>query len=382
MSGKRLLIDASAGFNQGAGIGRYSRCLLGAALPALAQQFAVRVWYASESRARARFHDEAIAAVPGPLKSRVQRSRWSRKRIDQVARLPIDVPMRLLAGPADIAYSPDFTLPGSFGGPGMITIHDVAFEIIPEAYPDGLLSDLRTVVPKTIRRAEVVAVVSRTTRIDVVERYNLDAGRVVVIPNAADERFFDACPLSEDRRSALGIPDDFLLTVGTIEPRKNYETLLRAQAKAFESNGRPLVVVGRPGWHNREVTRLIAEMADRGAVVPLIDAADADLPGLYAGATALAYVPLYEGFGLPVLEAMAAGSAVIASDIPSVKEIAAGFATTVPVRDVDRLAEALSSATRPTEDQRAAFRRAARQYSWQTSGTILTDTLSSLAAKT
>jgi glycosyltransferase involved in cell wall biosynthesis len=382
MSGGRLLIDASAGFNQGAGIGRYARCLLDAALPALAERFDLRLWYASDSGAVARFQDEALAAVPAALKSRVRRSRWSRKRIDQFARLPIDVPMRLLAGPADLAYSPDFTLPGSHDGPGMITVHDVAFEIIPEVYPDGLLSYLRTVVPKSVRRADVVAVVSRTTRIDVVERYNIDPSRVVVIPNAADERFFNAFPLSDDRRSALGVPDDFLLTVGTIEPRKNYLTLLRAQAKSFEPSGRPLVIVGRPGWHNREEMQLIAEMADRGAVVPLIDAADEDLPGLYAGATALAYVPLYEGFGLPVLEAMAAGSAVITSDIPSVKEIAAGFATTVPALDVDRLADALSSATRPTEDQRAAFRGAARQYSWQSSGTILTDALTSMAAQT
>src|SRR5690349_17440237 len=137
----------------------------------------------------------------------------------------------------------------------MITVHDVAFELIPDAYPPGLLSYLRTVVPRNARRADLVAVVSRTTRIDVVERYNLSADRVVVIPNAADDRFFGAQPLSAERRRELGVPDDYLLTVGTIEPRKNYRTLLAAQRRAFGTTGRPLIVVGRAGWGNRDEMR-------------------------------------------------------------------------------------------------------------------------------
>jgi glycosyltransferase involved in cell wall biosynthesis len=381
MSGRRLLIDFSAGFNQGAGIGRYSRSLLGAALPLLAERFDIRLWYASDAGATAQFENEARNAIPDQLRTKVKRSRWSRKRVDQLARLPVDLPTALIAGSAELAYSPDFTLPGAFGGPGMITVHDVAFEMIPTAYPAGLLRYLRTVVPKNIRRATVVGVVSRTTRIDVVERYNIDPARVVVVPNAADERFFDAVPLDARRRGELGLPDEYLLAVGTIEPRKNYLTLLRAQEKAFASSGRPLVLVGRPGWHNQVEIRLIGELANQGKVVPLINAADADLPGLYAGATAFAYVPLYEGFGLPVLEAMAAGTAIITSDIPSVREVASGFATTVPPLDVDQLAEVLAAAVVAPDSARAVARQAARQYSWQSSGTILTATLSDLAAR-
>ncbi len=381
MSQPRLLIDASAGFNQGAGIGRYSRSLLRAALPKLEPEFDVRLWYASDERRGARFEREAMEVIPGTLRSRVKRSRWSRRRVDQFARMPVDIPTRLIAGAADLAYSPDFTLPGQFGGAGMITVHDVAFELIPEAYPAGLLQYLRTVVPRNVRRAQLVAVVSRTTRIDVVERYNVSSDRVVVIPNAADDRFFGAASLGIERRCELGIPDDFLLTVGTIEPRKNYRTLLAAQRKAFARTGRPLVVVGRSGWGNREEMRLLTELAEEGAVVPLLNADDADLPGLYCDARAVVYVPLYEGFGLPVLEAMAAGAIVITSDIPSVREVAAGHATIVPPLDVDLMAEAMMDPEPPSVESRETLKLAARAYSWEASGTILREALQQLARR-
>ena len=216
----------------------------------------VRVDY----RQGARFEREAFDAIPASLRNRVKRSRWSRRRIDQFARLPLDVPTRVLAGGADLAYSPDFTLPGAFGGKGMITVHDVAFELIPDAYPPGLLSYLRTVVPHNVRRADVVAVVSRTTRIDVVERYNVSADRVVVVPNAADDRFFDAQPLSTERRRQLGVPDDYLLTVGTIEPRKTIGRFLRlSSTRSREQDGRwsssdvPAGVIGMKNENARRV---------------------------------------------------------------------------------------------------------------------------------
>ncbi len=381
MSQPRLLIDSSAGFNQGAGIGRYSRSVLRAALPSLQSDFDIRLWYASDTRHGARFEREAMDAIPPSLQGHVKRSRWSRRRVDQFARLPIDVPTRLIAGAADVAYSPDFTLPGQFGGAGMITVHDVAFELIPEAYPAGLLQYLRTVVPRNVRRADVVAVVSRTTRIDVVERYNVDSERVVVIPNAADDRFFGASSLGSARRQELGIPDDFLLTVGTIEPRKNYRTLLAAQKIAFLKTGRPLVVVGRSGWGNRDEMQMLNELADEGAAIPLLNADDADLPGLYCDARAVVYVPLYEGFGLPVLEAMASGAPVITSDIPSVKEVAAGHATIVPPLDVEQMAESMASPVARSAEFRASLRDAARAYSWEASGTILREALTGLAGR-
>jgi glycosyltransferase involved in cell wall biosynthesis len=172
------------------------------------------------------------------------------------------------------------------------------------------------------------------------------------------------------------------LTVGTIEPRKNYRTLLEAQRHVFPSTGRPLVVVGRSGWHNEAEMRLIAELTRTGAVIPLVNAPDDILPALYAGAHALAYVPLYEGFGLPVLEAMAAGVSVVTSDIPSIREIAAGKSTVVQASNVESVALGLREVQRATSSEAMALREAARAYVWDQSGTILVDTISDVMEAT
>ncbi|MDQ2684032.1 MAG: glycosyltransferase family 4 protein, partial [Chloroflexota bacterium] len=242
-----------------------------------------------------------------------------------------------------------------------------------------LLAYLKHVVPINARRSTKVAVVSRTTRIDVVERYNIPVERVVVIPNAADDRFFTAQPLNKARRTELGVPDDYVLTVGTIEPRKNYRTLLEAQRRAFETTRRPLVVVGRSGWQNQVEMKLLGELVESGAALSLLNASDEDLPGLYAGARAVIYVPRYEGFGLPVLEAMASGAPVITSDIPSVKEIAAGYATVVSPDSTEQIAGALEAVGNDSLDQIALRRKAAAQYSWSRSSTILQETLHAIA---
>ena len=378
MTRKRLLIDLSAGFNQGAGIGRYARSLIGAAYPALAEQFDLRLWYAQDGKGDPPFESAVRADLPAEAMSGVRRARLSRRRIDQLARSPVAVPAAWLTGPFDLCYSPDFTVPGSTDRPTIVTVHDVAFEIVPGAYPPGLLRYLRTVVPINVHRAARVAVVSRTTRIDVIERYKLPAERVVVIPNAADQRFFDARPLDDGVRQQLGIPDDYTLAVGTIEPRKNYRTLLEAQRQAFSVTGRPLVIVGRSGWHNDSEMRLIAELTQAGSVFPLLNAPDDLLPALYAGAHCLAYVPLYEGFGLPVLEAMAAGTSVVTSDIPSIREMAAGHSTIVQASSVESVGAGLVEVRRATGGDSSRLREAASLYSWDQSGTILVDTIATI----
>ncbi|HRA47831.1 MAG TPA: glycosyltransferase family 1 protein [Thermomicrobiales bacterium] len=380
MTQPRLLIDASAGFNQGAGIGRYAREIMRSALPDIAADFDLTIWYAPDGRKRPPFRDEALATVPEALRRSVHRSPYSRRRVDQLARLPFDIASSFVAPRADFAYSPDFTLPGIWKLGGMITVHDLAFEIIPDAYPAGLLAYLRHVVPKNIRQAQQIAVVSRTTRIDVVERYKIPIDQIVVVPNAADDRFFAATPLAEQRATVFGLPERYLLAVGTIEPRKNYRTLLAAQQLAWESTRQPLVIVGRSGWQNDAEMKLIGELARKGAVIPILNASDADLPGLYAGATALVYVPLYEGFGLPVLEAMACGTSVITSDIPSVREIASGHATIVPPQHVDELAQVLIAATPATQVEAMDLRNAARMYQWSESGGILSQALKRLSS--
>lgn len=373
MNGRpRLLLDLSAAFNQGAGIGRYARNLVGAAVPALNEIAEPRGWYAPEADAGDRFHALAADAL-GELAASSRRSPLSRRRIDQLwFRLPLGATSRLLAPGADIVYSPDFTAPPLRGVPRIVTVHDVAFLKTPKHCPAPLRRYLTAVVPDQVASATLVAVVSETTRRDVIQAYGVDEHRVTVIPNAADERFFSAAPPSAERRAALGLPDRYLLTVGTLEPRKNHLTVFEAARRVHRETGTPLVVVGRDGWQNAEVRSALTGLVSAGVAIDLTNLSDRDLSGVYAGAAAVLQLSWYEGFGIPVIEAMAAGAPVVASDIPAHREVAAGAATLVDPADADAAAVATLAVLRSDmPHDPTAGRAAARAYSWERSGTML-----------
>ena len=360
MSGRpRLLLDVSAAFNQGAGIGRYARNLIGAAVPALSEVAELRGWYAPDPAPGDRFHDLAAAAL-GVLATSSRRSALSRRRVDQLwFRLPLGATSRLLVPRADLVYSPDFTAPPLAGPPRIVTVHDLAFLKTPEHCPEPLRRYLTAVVPEQVAAAARVAVVSETTRRDVVEAYGVDQSFVTVIPNAADERFFAAAPPSSERRAALRLPARYLLTVGTLEPRKNHMTVFAAARRVYRETGIPLVVVGRDGWQNAEIRSALADLVMEGAAINLANLEDRDLPSLYAEAAAVLQLSWYEGFGIPIVEAMAAGAA-----------------TLVGPADADAAAEATLALLRgDARHDPAAGRVAARAYSWGRSGTMLVDLL-------
>src|SRR5947209_237676 len=219
----RILVDASAAFNQGAGIGRTSRNLLAAARAGLNEAEFV-LWYAPERPGQPPFAREMLEQFP--TDPEVIRARFSRRRADQLLfRANAPIPFQALAGRGDIAYSPDFTVPHGWRIPNVITVHDLAFMIRPQTAPEPLRQYLNAVVPRQIARAARVVAVSETTKRDVVERLGVDPEKIVVIPNGVDSCFFEAKPLEPRYRAALGLPDRYLLIVGTIEPRKNHLNL-------------------------------------------------------------------------------------------------------------------------------------------------------------
>lgn len=372
----RLLIDLSAAFNQGAGIGRYARNVVAAAAPQLSRAFEPVGWYAPDPATGDRFGDLARGALGG-LATSADRSPLSRRRVDQLwFRLPLAPTARFLAPRAPVVYSPDFTAPPVPGAEVVVTIHDLAFLRAPVYCPEPLRRYLAAVVPRQIERASRVVVVSEATRRDVVETYSLDAARVATIPNAAADRFFAATPLPARTREKLGLPERYLLTVGTLEPRKNHRTIFAAVERIHAECGVPLAVVGRDGWANAEIRRVMAALVDRGAVVDLTNAADDLLPGLYAGAAAVLQLSWHEGFGIPVVEALAAGAPVVASDIAAHREVAGGAARLVAPGDAPAVADAaLDIFSRPSGHDPTPGRAAARAFSWGRSGTMLADLL-------
>ncbi len=377
----RLLVDASAAVNQGAGIGRYARALL----PLIANRLPEATINAIVARDPAsdpmvsadgltRLTAASISVKNVPFDRRWADILWFRARLPLMA--------ELFAGRSDLVYSPDFTAPPTVRTPSIVTVHDLAFEVAPEYAPAGLRAYLQAVVPRQVRKAAAIAVVSKTTARDLEERYGVNPARMTLVSNGVDDRFFNAEPLTPEQRSELGIPDAYLLMVGTLEPRKNHLGAFEALMRSDAGRDLSLVVAGRRGWNDDPIVQRIADLEAQGRVVWLQYAPEALLPGLYAGAHATIYPSWYEGFGLPALEALAAGSPLVTSRAPSLVEIAEGVARQADAGDIDGLAAAIDDAVRHDRTDDAQLQRKARasQYRWESAGEALTRLIRAIAA--
>jgi len=377
----RVLVDDSAAFNQGAGIGRYARQVLPAAAAHLPHA-SFRLCYAPARRGVPPFAATTLAAFGDRSQVAVRRIPVSRRRADQLwFRLRLPVPLQLVAGRAHVIYSPDFTAPPSFRIPRLITVHDLAYLLAPERASARLRRYLEAVVPRMMDQADRILTVSETTRQDIQERYRIPRHKLVVVPNGVEPRFFNAVPPDEDLRLQLGLPLEYLLSVGTIEPRKNLVGLFAA-LRAIPRLGLPLVIAGGRGWDSQPIYAAAADLALSGRVRFLGHVPDDALPSLYSGATALIYPSWYEGFGLPVLEAMAAGIPVVASTAPALMEVGGSLATYVAPDQIEAMAAAIEDITvssQCSEAARQARRTRAGGFSWDRSGKLLAEVLGEFA---
>jgi glycosyltransferase involved in cell wall biosynthesis len=380
----RLAVDDSAAFNQGAGIGRYARNILPRANRHLTNTN-ITLWYAPSQPGPAPFALETLAPFTSQIPPQVRRGPLSRRRMDQLwfrAKLPL--PFRALAGRSDLIYSPDFTAPPDLRTPRIVTVHDLAFLVCPERTPAPLRRYLSSVVPAQVASAAHVLAVSHATKTDLVHRLNLDPAHVTVVPNGVEERFFQSIPLDEAARTSLGLPAAYLLTVGTLEPRKNHLSLFASIDRLANRIDLPLVVAGRPGWDYEPILRAAEPLKARGRVILLDYVPDSLLPGLYAGAAAVIYPSWYEGFGLPVLEGLAAGVPVVAGDVPALNEVGGDAALYASPGSVEALADAIErslASVQCNDEARERRRNRARLYSWDDAGMVLATVLAETAGR-
>jgi len=293
------------------------------------------------------------------------------------ANLPI---WRLLnLGRADVAWSPDFTVPPVRGAERAMTIHDLAWMSVPAYAPAGLRAFLDAVVPRQIAEADVIFVVSESTRRTLLEHFGT-VRRVVVAPNGVDGRFLVAGNAKD--RAALGqlnLPESYLLMVGTIEPRKNHMRVI--DALRSRQPGVPLVIAGGRGWEDEPIARSIHRATDEGLVHYLGFVDDALLPQLYANASGLIAASVEEGFDLPVVEGMAAGLPLLVSDIPVHREVAGDFASYCDPESVDSIGDGIIGLVSGHHDAAYAEqgRKVAAQYSWDSTASTIWQTLKALA---
>lgn len=270
----------------------------------------------------------------------------------------------------DVLFCPVNVVPLVGTVPSVVTVHDLAFIEHPEAFHASKRRYLDLMTRLSVRRARRIIAVSAHTKRDLVERYRVPPDKVTVIPNAADDRFrpADDTDAVSRFRATNHLPARYILFVGTLEPRKNLRRLVEAFASVSENTRDvTLVIIGASGWLTSDLAPLVRERGLTERVIFKGYVPDADLPHWYQAAAVFCYPSLYEGFGLPVLEAMACGTPVVASDTSAIPEVAGDAALLVNPTDVTALAGALTDVLNDParqEAMRCAGIARAKAYSW------------------
>jgi len=329
-------IDYTSAIHQSAGIGRYTRELvqvLAAEWPAA--QY--RLFVANARRA-------ALPPLPGQNFS-WQPTRLSERWLARLwYRLRLPLAINRWTGPLHLFHAPDFFLPPVDAATRtIVTVHDLSFVRHPESVMPGMSQHLNTWVPRSVQRADHVIAVSEATRQDLMELYHTPPGKISVLYHGVTPEFApvtSAARLNDVRQKYNLGQNPFILSVGTLQPRKNYQRLIQALAQLEADVS--LVIVGGRGW---QVEPILAEI-ERQKLAARVHlpgfVADADLPALYSAAALFVYPSLYEGFGLPVLEAMACGAPVIAANRSALPEVVGNAGLLIDPYNVDELAAAIN----------------------------------------
>ena len=365
----RIAIDYTPAIAQSAGIGRYTRSLVDALARLESGDEYLLLSADAPTAARPFPSTEAlrphiIRLAGRPIGSRRLTILWHRLRVP--------LPVEMIAGRADVFHGLDFALPPALAVPRVVTIYDLAFLTHPQYATPSLARYLASVVPRSLHRADAIIAISEHTAADIVARYGIAPDRITIITPGVDvsfKRISDRQTLATiDARYRLEHP--LALAVGTIEPRKRYDHLIAAFAQARQQPGGPrmLAIAGRRGWLYESAYQAVEEHRVADAVRFLDYVPEDDLVALYSTADVLAMPSASEGFGIPVIEAMACGVPVVCSDGGALPEAAGDAALIVPVDDVASLAEALVAVTSETSRQEAmrsmGLARAA-EFTWE-----------------
>ncbi len=283
----------------------------------------------------------------------------------------IGLPLYARQNQLTLYHGTNYNIPLWRSCPTVVTVHDLSLLLYPETHRQDLVQRARRRLPTMTRIAAHVITDSESVKTEIHEHLGIPSEKITVVP-LAPRPTFHAIAGGEARkaREDLGIEDEFVLFVGTVEPRKNLITLVRALDKLMrETDLRPqLVIAGQKGWRTDELYSYVNKPVLRDRVLFTGYISDTDLRTLYSSCRAAVYPSIYEGFGLPPLEAMACGAPVITSRIPVIMETSAGAALLIEPTNVHELTDALVQLLRSREKRRelrkAGFKRAA-EFTWE-----------------
>lgn len=263
----------------------------------------------------------------------------------------------------DLHWAPHYVIPLAWRGRLLVTVHDLCHLALPDHFGAAHRRLYATTMFRAVRRrARRILVVSDFTRREFHRLVGAPRGRLEVIPNGVDERWFSATPERNPEP-----PTPYFVYLGNIKPHKNLRTLLAAFERVAPEIPHRLVLVGASEGlltADEEVTRMAKRMGERVQLTGYLE--EERVRAVVAGAAALVFPSLYEGFGLPPLEAMAAGRPVLASSAASIPEVCGPWATYFDPADVEQLAAALRAAANdpPSSDRLEGARRHAASYTW------------------
>ncbi len=360
----RLVIDVTPTIQNHAGLGRYAGELAQALLATCPPNEQLELFYTDSQQRQ-------------PPMSLITLPRIALKLPNKLWRLQVLLAHLLyrsqdnLVGHGDVFLATDHLLPYFSTTMGVFVLHDLTFKLYPSVHLPLNRWFLKLMVPHFLKSARAIVAVSECTKRDAVSSYQLPADKISVIYEGVNQRFqsIDLPGKLQSIRDRYNLPPQFLLYLGTIEPRKNLLTVLEAfQQILADLPGLQLIIAGKKGWLYKEIlTKIqVLNLAERVQFTGFVP--DEDLPVLYNLATVFVFPSFYEGFGLPVLEAMACGAPVLCSNTSSLPEVAGEAAILINPNDVrgwaQAMAQVIKNETLRDDLIQRGFRQAAR-FTWE-----------------
>jgi glycosyltransferase involved in cell wall biosynthesis len=361
-----ITLDVSAAVNSRAGLGRYAHSLANALVAEM--DAPPTLFFNRTAQARAfpeweHIPQRSIGLGYKPWRMLV----W----LGQLGRLSF----RRMVPDATLFHATEHLLLPLRGVPTVLTVHDLIYRLFPQHHRRLNYWYLNAAMPLFVRRADAIIVVSQATKNDLIRHYRTPDRKITVVHEAAATHF-RVVPQGEVARvrAKYGLPERFLLAVGTIEPRKNLTRLVEALSRLRRDDPRlGLVVVGAKGWMTGQFFARVQELGLQEAVLLPGYVPDEDLPAVFRAATVYVMASLYEGAGLPVLEAMACGAPVVSSRESSMPELGADVAHYFNPYDVQQMTDVIGlvlndhglraqmAAAGPERAARFSWQRAARE---------------------